>query len=83
MPDSYNMALQRLENTEKRLHRSPEIATAYSKVIDQYIEKGYVRKVPDNEKVDSKWYLPHFPVLRPDKDSTKIRIVFDASVRTK
>ena len=82
LPDSCNMALQRLENTEKRLHRSPEIATAYSKVIDQYIEKGYVRKVPENERVDSKWYLPHFPVLRPDKDPTKIRTFYDESVRS-
>lgn len=40
LPESYNMALQKLENTGKRLHRSPEITTAYSKVIDQYIEKG-------------------------------------------
>lgn len=82
LPDSYNMALQRLENTEKRLHWSPEIATAYSKVIDQYTEKGYVRKVPENERADSKWHLRHFPVLRPDKDSIIIRKVFDASVRS-
>ena len=29
----------------------------------------------------SRWYLPHFPVLRPDKETTKMRIVFDASAR--
>ena len=25
------------------------------------------------------WLLPHFPVVRPDKSTTKVRIVFDAS----
>ena len=40
LPDNYEMALRRLENTEKKHARSPAIATAYSKIIDQYIEKG-------------------------------------------
>lgn len=40
-----------------------------------------MRKVPESEQSKSKWYLPHFPVLRPDTDTTKPRIVFDASAR--
>ena len=81
LPDNYSMALRRLQNTEKRLHKSPNIGHAYSDIIKQYVAKGYVRKVPENESYKSKWYLPHFPVLRPDKDTTKIRIVFDASAK--
>ena len=81
LPDSYRMALQRLQNTEKRLQKLPYIARAYSDIIDQYITKGYVRKVPDTERSKSKWYLPHFPVLRPNKDTTKTRVVFDASAK--
>lgn len=81
LPDNYQMALRRLENTEKRLRRSPDIATAYSKCIEQYIEKGYIRKIPEHEHSQSKWYLPHFPVFKPDKDTTKTRIVFDASAK--
>ena len=73
------MALHRLENTEKRLKRSPDVAETYSQCIEQYIEKGYVRKVPVHEQSRSKWYLPHFPVIRLDKDTTKTRIVFDES----
>ena len=81
LPDNHRMALQRLQNTEKRLQKSPDIARAYSHIIDQYIAKGYVRKVPETELSKSKWYLPHFPVLRPDKDITKTRIGFDASAK--
>ena len=69
------MALQRLQNTEKRLQKSPEIAQAYSDIIERYV----VKKVPKSEQSTSKWYLPHFPVIRPEKDTTKTRIVFDAS----
>ena len=75
LPDNYKMALQRLENTKKKLQRSPYLKTAYQQVIESYIQRGYVRKVPEHEQSNSKWFLPHFPVIRPDKDTTKIRIV--------
>ena len=81
LPDNYRMALQRLQNTDKKLQKSPDIARAYSDIIDQYITKGYVRKVPETERSKSKWYLPHFPVIGPDKATTKTRIVFDASAK--
>ena len=81
LPNNYKMALKRLENTEKKLARSPAVASAYSETINQYIKKGYIRKVGDHEKNASKWYLPHFPVIRPDKETTKTRIVFDASAK--
>ena len=79
LPDSYKMALQRLYNTEKRLKKIPEVSRAYSDCIQKYVEKGYVAKVPDVEHSNSKWFLPHFPVLRPDKETTKTIIVFDAA----
>ena len=83
LPDNYSIALKRPQNTEKRLHKSSNIRHSYSDIINQYIAKGYVRKAPENESYKSKWYLPHFTVLRPDKDTTKIRIVFDASAKCK
>ena len=81
LPNNYAMALRRLENTEKRLKRSTDIASSYSQCIEQYIEKGYVKKIQEPEQSTAQWYLPHFPVLRPEKDTTKVRIVFDASAR--
>lgn len=82
MPDNSEMALKRLENTEKRLLKDPVVGKAYCDVIDQYLEKGYISKIdcPDGE-VNLQWYLPHFPVIRNDKDTTKVRVVFDASAK--
>ena len=77
LPDNYDMALRRLENTENRLKQSHDIADSYSKFIERYIEKGYVRKIMEQEKSKSKWYLPQFPVIRLDKETTKTKIVFD------
>ena len=84
MPDNYEMAVDRLGNTEKRLLRVPEVGRAYQSVLDNYLEKDYIRKVsPTEAKPDQVWYLPHFPVLKPDKTTTKTRIVFDASAKRK
>ena len=76
------MAMHRLQSTEKRLQKSPELAKAYSDVLETYQDKGCIRKVlPEEEKSDQVWYLPHFPILRPDKSTTKVRVVFDASAK--
>ena len=80
------MAERRLLQTEKRLSKDKQVEEAYKKTIEQYISKGYVEKLnqttsssqdPDN----TEWYLPHFPVIRPDRATTKVRIVFDAAAK--
>ena len=82
LSDNYSMALQRLQNTDKRLLRSTGLGDAYCDVLTTYQTKGYIRKVsPEEKNPDHVWYLPHFPVLRPDKTTTKTRIVFDASAK--
>lgn len=76
------MVIRRLQNTEKRLRKSVENAAAYQKILDTYEEKQYIRKVTsEEEQRQTRWLLPHFPVLRPDKSTTKTRIVFDASAQ--
>ena len=58
------------------------MAEEYQKTINAYVEKGYLRKVdPEGKEVPAAWYLPHFPIVRMDKSSTKVRIVFDCSAR--
>ena len=60
LPSNYDMALKRLKNTEKRLVNDPELSGAYSNIIEQYLKKKYIRKVP-KEEVSSVgvWYLAH------------------------
>ena len=54
LPDNFKMALRRLQNTEKRLQRYPELS-----VLQSYQNKGYIRTVPaEEEKPPQVWYLP-------------------------
>lgn len=44
--------------------------------------KGYIRRLEPGEIDDGpSWYLPHFPVVREDKETTKVRIVDDSAAR--
>ena len=75
------LAVKRLQSTEKRLDKFPEIKGIYHSKIDEYINLGHVKKLSDTEaSVTSNKtnYIPHHFVLEPRKPG-KIRIVFDAS----
>jgi len=52
------------------------------KIIDGYLEKGYIRKLHTEEVSDSDaFYLPWFPVIDRTRDSTPVRLVFDAAAK--
>ena len=80
LPNNRPLAEKRLESTERKLTKNPEIAESCQKVIEEYLEKKYIHRVPlDQLSSTSEWLLPHFPVVRPGRSTTKVRIVFDAS----
>ena len=80
LPNNLSMAKKRLVSTERKLLKDKEVAVAYQQVLNDYLEKHYVRRVPPEEpKPECEWLLPHFPVVRPEKATTKVRIVFDGS----
>lgn len=80
LPNNLPMAKKRLVSTERKLLKDKEVAVAYQQVLNDYLEKQYIRRVPPEEpKPECEWLLPHFPVVRPEKATTKLRIVFDGS----
>ena len=85
LPNNADAALKRLTNTEKRLLKQPDLATEYTKIIEGYLAKGYIQKLePSSDKNGStaqQWLLPHFPILRPEKSTSRVRIVFDAAAK--
>ena len=70
--------VQTTSMSEKRLLKKKDIAKAYSDCIEQYTSKGCIRKVPSSQDRP----LARCPyIVKPDRATTKTRIVFDASVR--
>jgi hypothetical protein len=79
IPDSYDMALRRLESTERRLKKSPILRERYTSAIEEYEKGGYIEKL-ETKPEDAGWYLPHHPVISEEKN-TKCRVVFDSAAK--
>ena len=55
----------------------------YRAVINEYMDKGYARKLSPEEAARKRritWYIPHHPVFKVNK-ANKCCVVFDAATR--
>ena len=80
LPTNESNSLGRLNNLLKKLQRDPEMLDQYHKIIQDQLKEGIVEKVTD-DPVKNAYYIPHKPVIRKAAESTKIRIVYDASAK--
>ena len=84
LPDNYDLSKKRLYGLLNRLRHNTGLLSEYDASIRDQIAKGIVEVVknPSDGELGRIHYLPHHPVIREDKQSTRIRIVYDASVRS-
>lgn len=80
---SRKQALCRFYHLEEKFKRNPSYAEQYQKFIEEYIRLGHMRQVQHNKNNTDFFYLPHHAVLKPESSSTKLRVVFDASAKTR
>lgn len=80
---SKDIALRRFNMLEKKLMKNPKLKEEYKKVINEYVELKHMSLITDIEEINYKRavYLPHHAVVRYDKETTKVRVVFDASCK--
>ena len=86
LPDNRLLSSRRLEGLLRRLRENSAILREYDSIIRDQIEKKIVEVItePDTRtdlghKVH---YLPHHAVIRHNKETTKLRVVYDASARS-
>ncbi|XP_065354551.1 uncharacterized protein LOC135949022 [Calliphora vicina] len=77
---SRNIAMAQFLRMERMLSQKPELKKQYDQVIVEYIELGHMRKVSPLEiNTNPNYYLPHHAVIKPERLTTKLRVVFNAS----
>ncbi|XP_064469588.1 uncharacterized protein LOC135384311 [Ornithodoros turicata] len=70
----------RLRNATRTLLKDQAVMNEYELDIRQYLENGHAERVDVTApKVGPEYYLPHHAVIRRERETTKVRIVFDAS----
>ncbi|GBO14291.1 hypothetical protein AVEN_259109-1 [Araneus ventricosus] len=74
------VALRRFNGLVEGFKRDPELYREYGEVINGYLEEGIVERCTSERLADeSSFYLPHHAVVRDDKVSSRLRIVFDGA----
>ena len=83
LPNNRPLAEHRLKLLTRRLLKNEVLLSKYSTFMDDLVKNGHPRKVPKDQldhPVGAVWYLPHHPVLNPNKPD-KVRVIFDCAAK--
>ena len=84
LPDNRSLSQRRLQSLMKRLGQKPEQLDEYDRVIKDQLDKGIIERVDQSEKAQpchQIHYLPYHCVVREDKSTTMLGIVYNAPAR--
>ncbi|XP_073246936.1 uncharacterized protein [Porites lutea] len=80
--DNFDLCVTRLNCLEELLKKDEELLQEYDSIFKAQLEAGIIELVPkDEEDFEGAHFLPHHGALREDRETTKMRIVFDGSAR--
>ncbi|GFV95916.1 integrase catalytic domain-containing protein [Trichonephila clavipes] len=78
--ESRDIALKRLNALWTRLIRDPQYLKFYKDFIHEYEQLGQVKEfVAENDNLEIAYYMPRHGIFRPEKSTTKLRVVFNAT----
>ncbi|XP_076230305.1 uncharacterized protein LOC143176843, partial [Nomia melanderi] len=78
---SREIALRRFYALERKIHLDKGLLKGYTEFLREYEQLGHMTQVNANEAADG-FYLPHHAVIKEASETTRVRVVFDASAKT-
>eukprot|EP00795_Rhopilema_esculentum_P011512 gene11512-21729_t len=79
----YTLCLNRLVASQERFKRDPELFRKYNEIFQEQLNNGIIERVPaELENKEDVEFLPHHGVVRADRETTKLRIVYDGSAKS-
>uniref|UniRef100_A0A7I4XZ14 DUF1758 domain-containing protein n=1 Tax=Haemonchus contortus TaxID=6289 RepID=A0A7I4XZ14_HAECO len=85
LPSNRAIAMKRLHSVFHMLQKTPQLLQDYNNIIVSQQELGIIEPISEKSSGEGSLvhYIPHQPVITPQKETTKLRIVFDASAHFK
>ncbi|XP_044751719.1 uncharacterized protein LOC123311714 [Coccinella septempunctata] len=65
---------------EKKFEKDEKLEAMYKEFMWEYIELKHM--TPANQTTSTRYYIPHQAVIKEDRETTKLRVVFDASQKS-
>lgn len=79
---SFQMALKRFTKLERKLSVMPQLKDDYMHFMNEYESLGQMSKIDDPVSDVLYYYLSHHAMIKETSQTTKVRVVFDASAKT-
>ena len=76
-----NYAIKRLKSTIRNKLSNTQLMDTYESKLKGWLDSNYTEPSKPALEGEQEFYLPHFPVIREDKTTTKVRPVMDAAAR--
>ena len=85
LPDNFEISKKRLWSLLARLRLTPKLLAEYDAIISSQLDQGVIQPVQKSNVgvMGHVHYLPHHAVIKQEKTTTKIRIVYEASAKGK
>ncbi|XP_055714732.1 uncharacterized protein LOC129808849 [Phlebotomus papatasi] len=83
LPSNKPNAARQLYFLERKLRASPDLRAKYEGVFAEYQALRIIEKVPKDEIDRKAYYLPYHGVYKESSTTTKLRVVFNASSKSK
>lgn len=81
LQNNKDLAQVRLKSLSRKLDKDPDLKSKYSEALKEMEDNGVIGELDESDAgfPGPVYYLPHFPVVKEERESTKTRPVFDAS----
>ena len=82
LPTNHALAMGRLRSFVSKIKRQPELMQKYDNIIQEQVDRGVIEKIDRFIQDGEKHYLSHHAIITPQKPTTKVRVVYDASAKS-
>ena len=82
LPDNYQLAKNRFISLQNQLEKNESLLNEYEAILKEYLKNDIIEKVEeqnDGIRLGNVHYLPHRPVIKPNRETREVWVVFGAS----